>query len=210
MPATTSSCAAQLRLAIAKENLASQRETLKLIENRNQAGFVTSLDVSRQAALVATTAASVPTLQTAASANIHALGILLGQDPAALTSELFTTAPIPPNPPDVPTGIPADLLRRRPDIRRAERQLAAATARVGVATADLYPRLVLSGSLSLQGDTIGHLSSYDSLAFSFGPSLTWPVFDAGKIRANIAVEDERHAPVAVRLPADRRKRVARC
>lgn len=182
---------AQLRVSIAKENLAAQRETLKLIQSRNQAGFVGSLDVSRQAALVATTAASIPSLETTAAANIHALGILLGQDPGALTSELSTTAPIPPRPPAVPAGVPADLLRRRPDIRRAERQLAAATARVGVATADLYPRLVLSGSLSLQGDTIGHLSSFDSRAFSFGPSLTWPIFDAGKIRSNIAVQDER-------------------
>jgi NodT family efflux transporter outer membrane factor (OMF) lipoprotein len=182
---------AQRRLAIAKQNLASQEQTLDLIRSRNRAGFVTNLDVSRQAAQVATTASAIPAFETAAANNIHALGTLLGQDPESLADELTPPAPIPPTPPEVPVGVPAEMLRRRPDIRRAENQLAAATARVGVATADLYPRFTLSGNINLEGDTIGHFTSYDSRAFGFGPALSWPIFDAGRIRANIAVSNER-------------------
>jgi NodT family efflux transporter outer membrane factor (OMF) lipoprotein len=91
----------------------------------------------------------------------------------------------------VPVGLPSDLLRRRPDVRRAERQLAAATARIGVAVADLFPKLSLTGSLGLQSVNLADLPQGASRFWSIGPTLSWPIFDAGRIRANIAVQDAR-------------------
>jgi NodT family efflux transporter outer membrane factor (OMF) lipoprotein len=145
------------------------------------------------AAQLATTQAQVPTLETSLKQGIHRLGVLLGQDPGALLPELSREAPIPPTPPEVPVGLPADLLRRRPDVRRTERQLAAATARIGVAVADLFPKLSLTGSLGLQSDQLANLPLGSSRFWSLGPSLSWPVFDAGRIRANIQVQNTREA-----------------
>jgi NodT family efflux transporter outer membrane factor (OMF) lipoprotein len=101
---------------------------------------------------------------------------------------LTAEAPIPQTPPEVPVGLPSDLLRRRPDIRRAEAQLHAATARIGVAVADLYPRFSLTGALGLSGDEIQALSNRHNHSWSIGPSVSWPLFDAGRIRANIAIQ----------------------
>ena len=123
--------------------------------------------------------------------GIHRLGVLLGPVPGALLSELSRVAPIPPVPPEVPVGLPADLLRRRPDVRRAERQVAAATARTGVAVAELFPKLSLTGSLGLQSNKLADLPLGSSRFWSIGPSLSWPVFDAGRIRANIQVQNAR-------------------
>ena len=125
--------------------------------------------------------------------GIHRLGVLIGQAPGALLAELSTAAPIPTAPPEVLVGLPAELLRRRPDVRRAERQLAAATARIGVATADLYPKLSLTGSLGLESVKLTDLFTPASRFWSLGPTLRWPIFDAGRIRANIAVQDVRTA-----------------
>jgi outer membrane protein, multidrug efflux system len=121
---------------------------------------------------------------------MHSLAILLGEDPDALQAELETTAPIPPLPLTVPVGLPSDLLRRRPDIRRAERQLAAATARIGVATADLYPKFTITGLLGLDSTKPEHLFDYTSHYYSVVPGVTWPIFDAGKIQNNISAQDE--------------------
>jgi multidrug efflux system outer membrane protein len=117
--------------------------------------------------------------------------VLLGQAPGALLEELSTAVPIPTVPPKVPVGLPAELLRRRPDIRRAERQLAAATAGIGVAVADLYPKLSLTGSLGLASLHLTDLPKGASRFWSIGPTLSWPIFDAGRIQANIAVQDAR-------------------
>jgi outer membrane protein, multidrug efflux system len=118
--------------------------------------------------------------------------VLLSQEPGALLTELSAVAPIPTGPPSVPVGLPSDLLRR-PDVRRAERQLAAATARIGVAVADLFPKLSLTGSLGLQSVNLADLPQGASRFWSIGPTLSWPIFDAGRIRANIAVQDARTA-----------------
>src|SRR5207237_1196178 len=117
--------------------------------------------------------------------------VLLGREPSALADELGTEGPIPSGLGAVPVGLPSDLLRRRPDIRRAERQLAAANARIGVATADLFPRFSLTGSLGLQSDRYKNLADSDSLFWSIGPGIRWNIFDAGKIRSNIAVQNAR-------------------
>lgn len=176
------------RRAIALENLATQRDLLGLTRERFRAGFVTQLDVSRQAAQVNSVQADIPALEASATNTLHALSILLGEEPGALSKELSDDGAIPPVPPEVPIGIPADLLRRRPDLRQSERRLAAATARVGEATADLYPRLSLSGTIGLQAASGGGLAHPgQALTDLAGLILTWPIFDGGTIRANIEV-----------------------
>ena len=181
----------QRRLAIAQENLKAQQDTLELTRARFNAGLTSELDVTQAASQLATTQSQIPPLETALKQGIHRLGVLLGQAPGALLEELSTAAPIPSVPPKVPAGLPAELLRRRPDIRRAERQLAAATARIGVAEADLYPKLSLTGSLGLESLKLADLPQGASRFWSVGPTLSWPIFDAGRIRANIAVQDAR-------------------
>jgi NodT family efflux transporter outer membrane factor (OMF) lipoprotein len=180
----------QRQAAIARQNLRTEEDTLELTRSKYQNGFVTQLDVARQAAQVATTAAEIPPLEYQAHEAMHSLGILLGQDPTVLTMELAETEPIPPLPPDVPVGLPSELLRRRPDIRRAERQLAAATARVGVATADLFPKFTITGLLGLDSTTPKNLFQYNSRYYAIVPGMTWPIFDAGQIQANIDVNNQ--------------------
>jgi NodT family efflux transporter outer membrane factor (OMF) lipoprotein len=181
----------QRQLAITNENLAVQRETLELTRVRFQAGLASDLDVARAEAQVATTQSQIPTLERSAKQAIHRLGVLLGQEPGALLSELSPEAPIPPTPPEVPVGLPSDLLRRRPDVRRAERELAAATARIGVAKADLFPRFSLTGSFGRRSDQFSDLSQGASLFWGIGPSVRWPIFTAGRILANIRVQNAR-------------------
>ena len=188
----------QREAAIARENLQSQRESLDLTRARVQAGLGTDLDVAQAQSQVATTEATIPTLETQARQAIHQLSILLGQDPMALAGELSTEqAPIPAPPPQVPVGLPSDLLRRRADVRRAERQLAASTARVGVAVADLFPKFSLTGSLGLESSKFKTLWNADSNFWSIGPSISWPIFDAGRIWNNIQVQNALQEQAAI-------------
>ncbi len=179
----------QRQIAIARENLESQRQTLGLTIDRFNNGFTTQLDVARARAQVDSTAATIPTLEASERSSMHELAVLLGQPPPTLLEELSRPNPIPKAPPEVPAGIPSELLRRRPDIRRAERQLAAATARIGAATADLYPKFSLTGSFGLDATKPRQVFNWESRYFAFSPSVIWPVFDAGRIRANIRVQD---------------------
>jgi len=181
----------QRRLTIARENLQAQQSTLDLTKNRLKAGVATDLDVARAQAQVSSTASVIPTLETSARQSIHRLGTLLGSDPMSLSNELTPTKPIPGVPPQLPVGVPSEILRRRPDIRRAERQLAASTARIGVATADLFPKFSLTGSLGLESARSNNLFDYASRYYSIGPSVSWPIFDAGRIRSNIRVQNAR-------------------
>jgi len=116
---------------------------------------------------------------------------LLGQPPGALLTELSEEAPIPAAPPEVPVGLPSELLLRRPDVQRAERQLAAANARIGAATADLFPKFSLTGAVGYQGISAGDWFDDGSRFWSLGPTAQWNIFDAGRIRANIKVQDAR-------------------
>jgi multidrug efflux system outer membrane protein len=181
----------QRRLDIARRNIDAQQQTVDLSNARFKAGLVSELDVAQAKAQLATTQSQVPALESAARQAIHALGLLVGRQPESLIQELTPHADIPSTPPQVPVGLPSDLLRRRPDIRAAERALAAATANIGVATADLFPRFTLTGSLGLAADDAAMVFNAGSRAFTFGPSVTWPIFDAGRIRANIAVHNAR-------------------
>ena len=151
----------QQQIAIARNNLEAQNRSAELTRKRFMGGFVGSLDVANADALVATTASQIPLLESAARQTIYNLSILLGREPAALVQELTPASTIPPVPPNVPVGVPSDLLRRRPDIRSAEAQIHAATARIGVATADIFPKISLSASGGTQGSKFSSLDELE-------------------------------------------------
>ena len=179
----------QDQIAIAKKNLAAQQKTAGITHKRYEAGFVGKLDVANADAQVATTQSAIPVLESSAQANIYSIGVLLGKEPAFLAKDLERPGPIPPTPPKVPVGLPSELLRRRPDIRRAEAQIHAATARIGVAVADLFPKFNLAGSLGWAANDINKIGTQNSKFWSFSPSVTWPVFAGGKILWNIKVQN---------------------
>jgi multidrug efflux system outer membrane protein len=181
----------QRQMAIAQANLDVQTETLGITRSRYEAGLVSDLDVARAEAQVETTRSRIPALEASARQSIHLLSVLLAQPPMTLMEELSVEAPIPEAAPEVPVGLPSDLLRRRPDIRRAERQIAAATARIGVATADLFPRFSLTGSFGLQSSQLSTLANSGSSFWSIGPGVRWPILDWGRIRSNIEVQNAR-------------------
>lgn len=183
------------RLAITAENLDSQRDSVALTEDRFRTGLASELDVRQARSLFATTLAQVPALESEREQTMHALSVLLGREPNALQEMLSRSAPIPgAADPDglavrIPVGLPSDLLRRRPDIRRAERQVAAATARIGVATAELFPKFALTGLVGLQSISASDFFTSGSRYFSVGPTISWRLFEGGRLRANIAVQD---------------------
>ncbi|MCG8614861.1 MAG: efflux transporter outer membrane subunit, partial [Desulfobacterales bacterium] len=179
----------QARLAAARANIDSQRETLKLVRSRFTHGLATDLDIAQSERLLARAEAEVPPLNIALSQAINNLGVLLGQQPGSLHQLLVTPEPIPLPPERATVGVPADLLRQRPDIRRAERELAAQSAMIGVATADLYPKFTLNGSLGFESVSTSDLFNAGSKVFSLGPSLRWNIFSRDRIRNQIQVED---------------------
>jgi NodT family efflux transporter outer membrane factor (OMF) lipoprotein len=181
----------QRRLEIANKNIKTQQDTLDLTTARAKAGLATELDVSRAAAQLESTKAVVPTLLSGIDISIHRLSVLLGEEPGALRSELEKTSPIPSAGPDVDVGLPSDLLKRRPDIRRTDAQLAAATARIGEAKADLFPRFVLSGTAGRQATQLHDLTLGAGNFFATGPGISLPLFTGGRIRSNIAVQTSR-------------------
>lgn len=181
----------QRQLEIVRENIHAQEQVLAITQNRYTNGLANNLDVQQAATLLAATRANVPTLETAIEASIHRLGVLLGQPPEALQTELSAVAPIPAAPPTVPVGLPSELLLRRPDVSLAERQLAAATANIGVAKADLFPKFYLTGVAGFQGVSADEWFTGDSKFWSVGPAVQWRIFDAGRIRANIKVQNAR-------------------
>ncbi|HLX62807.1 MAG TPA: efflux transporter outer membrane subunit [Planctomycetota bacterium] len=178
----------QKELVIARENVVSQQKSVDLTEKKQKAGISNALDVANAKALVASTRAQIPVLETAAQEAIYALGVLLGRDPNALDEELNKGGPIPPPPPSIPVGLPSDLLQRRPDIRAAQARVHAATAQIGVAKADLFPKFSLTGSAGFQGQKQSALVSWAQRAYSFGPSVDWSIFSAGKVQCNIVLQ----------------------
>ncbi len=182
----------QQQLQILEETLRSERDTLELANARLEAGLGTELDTARAEGLLAVNAAQRPALERFAKQAVYRLGVLLGKDPGALASELETPGAIPFAPPEIPLTLPSELLSRRPDLRRAERDLAAATARIGVAKADLFPRFLIMGSLGRRSEDVADLSSGISQFWNLLPVVRWPIFSGGRIRANIRVQDARH------------------
>lgn len=182
---------AQRQLAVAQENLAIQRDALSLTRSQFDAGLASRLDVLRAQAQVDATEAEIPTFTTDARTSIYRIGALVGVAPETLQPELDAPAPVPAPLADVPPGMPSDLLERRPDIRAAERKLAAANARIGVAKADLYPHFWLTGAAGLESLDAATFLSAPSRYLSIGPGISWLVFDAGKVRFTVLAEQAR-------------------
>jgi outer membrane protein, multidrug efflux system len=181
----------QRRLAVTDANIKAQEEILDLTRDRFEKGLTGQLDVQEADALLSSTRAQSPVLEAGFRDAVYHLGLLLGQPPGALLDELAGAAPIPVAPPAVPAGLPSDLLQRRPDVQQAERQLAAATARVGAAASDLYPKFSLTGDVGLQSVSAGDWFTAGSRFWTAGPTVQWRIFDAGRIRANIRLQNAR-------------------
>ena len=195
------------RLEVARENVRLQKESLRLAELRFKEGVTTKLDVTQARALLKQTEALIPRLETSLRQAENGLAILLGILPAEVQPLLGGPRPIPIAPAQVAVGIPAELLRRRPDIRLAEFQAAAQSARIGVAKSDLYPRFSLVGSIGLQSsDKVGvqsnnanfsDLFSTDSITYFVGPTLQWSILNYGRLKNNVRVQDARFQQLVV-------------
>ena len=181
----------QTRLSIAEGNRDLQAKTLGLVRIRFDSGLIPELDLRQAERILATTGAEIPSLQAELQVLRNALAVLSGDYPGALDERLAAEAPIPEAPDTLTLGVPADLLRRRPDIRAAERDLAAATAQVGVSTAELYPKLSLAGTLRLEATNPDHLLSSRSAFYKLGPSFSWNLFSGGRVQSQIEADKAR-------------------
>jgi outer membrane protein, multidrug efflux system len=179
---------AQEQIAIAQTNLQSEVHTAEVTRLKGSAGFVSALDEANADAEVATTAATIAPLEITIQQNIFALSILLARPPADLLEDLSRPGVVPLTPPEVPVGLPSDLLRRRPDIRAAEANLHAAAALIGVAVADFYPQFSLTGSLNYQNSLARDLFAGPSGIYSGGPQVNWPIFSGGSTISNLRLQ----------------------
>jgi multidrug efflux system outer membrane protein len=177
----------QEQLAVAVRNADNQDQTWKLTRARLDAGRGTELDTSRAEAQLKTTLASIPLLESSIATTLYRLSVLTGRLPDALTSELQSPQPFQPLPALNGVGDPATLLRRRPDIRIAERTLAASTARIGVAIGDLFPKVTFTGSIGYDAASFGGIGKTGSDTFTIGPGISWAAFDLGRVNARIKI-----------------------
>jgi multidrug efflux system outer membrane protein len=175
----------QDQFALTTRNADNQLSTVKLTRTRLEAGRGNELDTSRAEAQWQTTLASIPTLQASIATTTYRLSVLTGRQPTALGLQLSPHAPMPTLPPLNAIGTPEQLLRRRPDIRVAERRLAAATARIGVAMGDLFPKVTMVGEVGYWAPTFGGFGQSEARFFSVGPSISWAAFDLGRVRERI-------------------------
>jgi multidrug efflux system outer membrane protein len=176
----------QQQLDVARRNVGNQQATLDLANARLEAGSATEFDTARAQAQLSTTLGGIAPLEAAVARSIHRLSVLLGKEPGALRAELAPVRDLPALPGIVPVGDPAGLLRRRPDIRVAERGLASATARVGVAVADLFPRVTFTGTAGYVATESGGLGDRGSDAYVLAPGISWGILDLGNVQARIA------------------------
>lgn len=175
----------QNQMAVEQRNAANQKATWDLTLARQEAGIGTDFDTQRAKAQYDTTLALIPPMDSLIHEDIHRISVLTGQIPSALLKTLLVPAPIPLAPAVIHLSKPSDLLRRRPDIRAVERNLASATARVGVAIADLFPRVTFVGSFNLESNSLTGLATPGTGAYNIGPRITWPAFELGQVYARI-------------------------
>lgn len=178
----------QQEIIVAQKNLKARQDADKITRLKANAGFDSALDIANADAAVATTEAQIPVFEAEARQSIYALSVLLARPPAALVKQLAPTGRIPSVPARIPAGLPSELLRRRPDIREVEAQLHAATAQIGVATAQLFPQFSLTGSVGWESSQFSSWWSVANRAYSMGPSVEWPIFQGGAIISNIHVQ----------------------
>ena len=181
----------QQRMATAELEVARQQRALELVDARVRGGLVTGQDLAQQRSEVDTAKAAISPLRAQAEVQIHTIGVLTGDSPESLLADLSPAGALPSAPPQVPAGLPSDLLRRRPDIRAAERELAASHADIGIAVADLYPRFSLTAAPALVSTALASLLEWGSRSFSIGAAVNWPIFNGGRTKANIAVANAR-------------------
>ncbi|HYB32275.1 MAG TPA: efflux transporter outer membrane subunit [Steroidobacteraceae bacterium] len=181
----------QTQLAVARRNVDNQRETFKLTQQRLDAGRATELDTSRAQAQLSATLSTLGPLEAAIARSIHRLAVLTGREPNALDALLEPKQELPELPQITAVGDPAGLLRRRPDIRVAERQLAASTALVGVAIGDLFPKVTFVGNFSYSAPQVSAFGESSSRGYLIGPSISWAALDLGRVRAQVAASRAR-------------------
>ena len=188
---------AQALLASQRENVAAAQSSLDLTQRQARQGLATQLDVDQAATQLGDNVSRLPGYEKQAQQAINQLSVLVGQPPGTLDSLLSAPAPMPEIPPVVGIGVPAELARRRPDIREAEAQLHAQTAAVGVATASFYPDISLSGDAGLRALDASYLTNWGSLFYAFGPSVSLPIFQGGKLTANLRMARAQQASAAL-------------
>jgi NodT family efflux transporter outer membrane factor (OMF) lipoprotein len=191
----------QARLAVTEANIKTQQKTYDLNQSRYQAGIIDELAVQQSLRILESSRSQIPALMTGLDAAKNRLAVLLGEQPGKLHRELAVKRPIPELPKTVVIGIPAETLRHRPDIRRAERNLAAQTARIGVATADLYPKFRLIGTIGLESLSSQDFFEWASRTWSIGPGVSWNIFQGGAIRENIEVQTARQEQALIQYEA---------
>ena len=187
----------QSLLEITKQNLDIAQNALKLTQVRVHEGVTTDLDVANAAAQVETIQSLIPTLESTSTTLINAIGFLLAEEPGALTQTLADPRDVPDLPKEVPIGFPSELVQRRPDIRMAEAQLHAATASIGMAKADFYPRITLNGSAGFQSLQLSSLANWASGQYVFGPSITMPIFEGGRLKATLNLREAQQQEAAI-------------
>lgn len=180
--------AVQQQIETAVKNLEAQRQILDITERKFQAGLSSRLDFTSAKAQAASAEARIPELEASERSLVYSIGVLTGEG-ASILSSLSRKSPVPPSPPFIPAGLPSDLLKRRPDIKKAEAQLHAAVARSGAAQAAYFPKISLTGSFGYAGQDADSFLNWSSRSWSFGPAVSIPVFNAGRIAANIEAKN---------------------
>jgi len=187
----------QALLQIARQNLEIARDATKLTEKRVHEGVVTNLDVDNASALAESIESLIPTLESRSETTINAIGLLLAKEPRALEQMLAEPRDVPALPEQVPIGLPSELVQRRPDIRKAEAQLHAATASIGMAKADFYPRISLNGSAGFQSLQLSNLATWASGQYVVGPSITLPIFEGGRLKGTLHLREAQQQEAAI-------------
>ncbi len=182
---------AQRRLAIARENIRVESDALKLIRARVAAGLETGLELQRQTSQLAASKAKTPVLESAQQVSLYRMSVLLGEEPGTLAGELGDVKPLPATPSLVAVGLPSDLLKRRPDILRADAEIAAASARVGVARSEFFPKITLTGNAGRLGTSFSGVTLGATSFFAVGPAVRLPIFTGGRLKANLRTQQER-------------------
>ena len=191
----------QLQIDALEDTIVSYRQTFDLVAQTYDRGEADELDLATAEANLARLVAGLPPLRDAVTRAVNRLAALVGEYPGELTRRLATAAPVPRAPTDIGVGIPADVLRRRPDVRQAERRLAAASARVGVAEASLYPALRINGAGGFSSQQIAGLFDGSQLGGVVGIDFSWPVFTAGRLEAIVDLRDEQAGQALLELQA---------
>ena len=188
----------QARIEYAKENVATQKKTLELTKIRFDAELIPKFDVYQASQNLANTESAIPTLKISESQAIHRLSVLLGKPPSELYARLEGMSSIPDAPKEIAACVPADIIRHRPDIRRAERDLASQNARIGIATSELYPFFSLRGVFTLESTNLNEAGDIASRAYSVGPIFSWNVFDGDRVKSKIEFEQARTKELFIR------------